>query len=171
MSKVLNKLTVRSPLQGSSDGSNNVNLSKRTRVGEKFLQTPEANNNENSKGKAHEEPSILAVFSKDLDGANSTPENGGSEECVGAGAEESHRRVLGAHILDVHLELHDTSADDRRDESCQHLTSESDTRGNLNCLTDAELCCWGAAYLDVVGDFEVIGKRQSVSTRNITVSV
>lgn len=110
-----------------------MNLSKRTRVGEELLQAPEANNNEDSKRKAHEEPPILAILSKDLDGTNSAPENGGSEERVGAGAEEPHRRILGANVLDIHLKLHDTCANNGGDESCQHLASESDTRGNLNC--------------------------------------
>lgn len=103
------KLTIWSPLQRSSKSCHNVHLSQAAVVGQHLLKTPEAQHHHNAKRESQQQPLVLAVLAEDLDGTNSTPQDGSSEECIRAGAFEAHGRVQSADTLNVHLR-HDESA-------------------------------------------------------------
>lgn len=64
---------------------------------------PDKHGDDDAEGKAEEEGTVLAGGAEDFDGANGSPENGGCEEGVWAGAEEAHGWVFCAYTGDVDL--------------------------------------------------------------------
>lgn len=100
---------------------------------------PKDDGNAETDGEAQKEPLVLAVNSKHLDGTNGSPQDGGSEEGVDAGAEETHGRVGLANVLNVDLEVEHTGADESGNERGNHLGGEGVTGRNFNVVSELEV--------------------------------
>lgn len=95
--------TVGGPLQTTGNRSNKMHLTQDSVVGHELLETKETKNEDDATGESEEQPLVLSVDTKDLDGSNGSPEYRGREEGVQRGTFESHGRVDCAYALDVHL--------------------------------------------------------------------
>ena len=114
---------------------------------------PEDDGDAKADGESQQEPLVLSVDTEHLDGTNSSPQDGGSEEGVDTGAEETHGRVGLADVLNVDLEVEHTGADESGDEGSHHLGGEGMAGRNL----------------DVVGELEIVGEADGMRAGHIAV--
>lgn len=66
---------------------------------------PDEDGNDDAEREAEEESTVLAIGAKDFDGADGSPEDGGCEEGVGAGAKETHGWVFCAYAGNIDLSI------------------------------------------------------------------
>lgn len=68
------------------------------------------------------------------------------------GAGETELSVLGAHVLERHLEVEDTSGNESEDQGGDHLTNES--------MVGLDVC--------VVGQFQIVREGECLVARDVT---
>lgn len=74
-------------------------------LGEPLHQEVHDDSDDDAEREAEEELLVLSGVAEDLERADGAPKDGGREEGGWAGAEETHRGLVSANILDVDLEL------------------------------------------------------------------
>lgn len=97
------KHTIGSPLQTACNSGNEVNLPQGAVIRPQLLEPVEGEHKGDAHREAQQQPFVLAVFAKHLDGTDGAPEHRRGEECVWAGASEAHGRVERADAADFHL--------------------------------------------------------------------
>lgn len=122
-------------------------------MGKFLIQAPKDYHDNNAQRKADEHLAVLPLVAKYLLRPHRTPEDRRGEKSVDARACELVACILCADGADVgHLEIEDANADDRADESGNHLSSKGLTRRNL----------------DVVCELQVVGEPDGVSASDIS---
>lgn len=86
-----------------------------------------------------EEGCVEPTLAKDLVGPESTPKYRGSEESVDTRAVEAVWCIGGTDILDMDLEVENTSADESGNKACGHLSPEGVARRNLGIVCKLEI--------------------------------
>lgn len=127
------------PGKTAIDDSDGVDLTEPLLLGEGAGDVVKDGRNDETDGEANEECSVQPSLAEYLVRTKSTPEYGCGEESVVSRAVEAVRCAGGTDILDVDLEVEDTSADDGRYQACNHLGPESVTRGNLGVVSELQI--------------------------------